>query len=232
MISSALSLARSVFAPVAFALLVMAVAWPFQRRLQAVLPKLLAVAIGLTMTTAVLMVFASAIAWSFSRIIRYVINDATRLQVLYGQAAGWLDTHGIVLAGLWAEHFDVRWLIRVLPEAINRVNDMATFVVVVIIYVILGLIEVDDVTEKLKANGRESGQVLLARGARTAAKLRWYMLVRTPMRVMTGVLVWAFVAFAGLELALEWGVIALILNYIPVIGPRGATVFPTLFAMA
>ena len=35
------------------------------------------------------------------------------------------------------------------------------------------------------------------------------------------------------ELALErWGVIAFALNYIPVIGPLIATVFPTLFAMA
>ena len=49
---------------------------------------------------------------------------------------------------------------------------------------------------------------------------------------MTGVLVWAFATATGLELALEWGVIAFALNYIPVIGPLIATVFPTLFAMA
>ena len=36
----------------------------------------------------------------------------------------------------------------------------------------------------------------------------------------------------GLDLALEWGVIAFVLNYIPVIGPLVATVLPTLFAMA
>ena len=69
-------------------------------------------------------------------------------------------------------------------------------------------------------------------GASTAIKLRRYMLVRTLMSVMTGLLVWAFASVAGLQLAAEWGVIAFALNYIPFIGPFVATVFPTLFAIA
>ncbi len=66
----------------------------------------------------------------------------------------------------------------------------------------------------------------------TAVKFRRYMLVRTLMSVITGVLVWAFAALAGLDLAVEWGVIAFALNYIPFIGPFIATMFPTLFALA
>ena len=51
------------------------------------------------------------------------------------------------------------------------------------------------------------------------------------MSLMTGALVWAFATFTGLPLAAEWGVVAFALNYIPVIGPFIATVFPTLFAL-
>jgi AI-2 transport protein TqsA len=95
------------------------------------------------------------------------------------------------------------------------------------------LLEVDDAARKLVAlKDREIGPVLLAGSAKTAAKFRHYMIVRTLMSIMTGVLVWAFAAATGLKLALEWGVIAFALNYIPVIGPLIATVFPTLFAMA
>jgi len=50
------------------------------------------------------------------------------------------------------------------------------------------------------------------------------------MSATTGLLVWAFASAAGLQLAAEWGVF--VLNYIPVIGPLAATVFPTLFAIA
>jgi predicted PurR-regulated permease PerM len=50
------------------------------------------------------------------------------------------------------------------------------------------------------------------------------------MSVLTGGLVWAFAVLSGLPLALEWGVIAFTLNYIPFIGPFIATLFPTLLA--
>jgi AI-2 transport protein TqsA len=103
----------------------------------------------------------------------------------------------------------------------------------VLIYVLLGLLEVDTVTWKLRQmkNGAV-GKVLLAGSAETAAKLRKYMLVRSLMSLMTGVLVWGFASLAGLQLAVEWGVIAFVLNYIPFLGPLVATVFPTLFAIA
>jgi predicted PurR-regulated permease PerM len=78
----------------------------------------------------------------------------------------------------------------------------------------------------------ETGRVLLAGSIRTAMKLRRYLLVRTAMSVVTGILVWGFISLCGLPLALEWGVIAFALNYIPFIGPFVATVLPTLFAVA
>ena len=40
-----------------------------------------------------------------------------------------------------------------------------------------------------------------------------------------------FAALIGLPLALEWGIIAFALNYIPFIGPFVATMLPTLFAI-
>src|SRR5262249_3823504 len=55
---------------------------------------------------------------------------------------------------------------------------------------------------------------------------------RSLMSMATGALVFAFASITGLQLALEWGVIAFALNYIPFIGPFTATLFPTLLAIA
>jgi AI-2 transport protein TqsA len=52
------------------------------------------------------------------------------------------------------------------------------------------------------------------------------------MSLATGVLVGLFAWVAGLQFAVEWGVIAFALNYIPFIGPFVATLFPPLLAMA
>ena len=151
---------------------------------------------------------------------------------MYGQLTEWLKEHGIVIAGLWAEHFNVGWLIRLLQQAAARLNGMLGFSMVVVIYVILGLLEVDDAAGKLGAvETGEFGRNFLTGGARTAVKFRKYMLVRTVMSIMTGVIVSGFAALIGLPLALEWGIIAFALNYIPFIGPFVATMLPTLFAI-
>ncbi len=233
LIGAALSLAQTVFAPVAFALFVIAVVWPVQRRLQKALPKLVALVVTVSTTTVIIATFASIFAWGFTRVVRSVIADAARIQAIYAQMAEWLDTHGIVLAGLWAEHVNVHGMLRVLPEVMNRMSGMATFLFVILIYVVLGLLEVEDVARRLRlAPRREIGEVLLVASARTAAKLRRFMLVRTVMSLLTGLLVGAFASLTGVALAVEWGVIAFVLNYVPVIGPLVATTFPTLYATA
>jgi predicted PurR-regulated permease PerM len=230
---TALYFTGAIFAPLAFAALMIAVMWPLQERLQARLPKLLALFLTMLATVVILFAFVSLIAWGFGRVGRYVIADAPRFQFLYGQVAEWLEGHGIVLAGLWAEHFNVGRLIGLFQQVTVRLNGMLTFSLVMLTYVLLGLLEVDDMAARLRApSSGEFGRVALAGGAETAAKFRRYMWVRTLMSVLTGVLVSVFALAVGLPLAAEWGVIAFALNYIPFIGPFIATLFPTLFAIA
>lgn len=232
-IIAAVYFARSVFAPVAFALFIIANVWPLQSRLQSRLPKLVALAIVILVSVAVFVAFASLIVWGFGRVGRWLVDNAAQFTLLYGQVTAWLEGHGIAAASLWADHFNVAWLMRAVQEIIGRANTTLSFWLVVLVYVILGLLEVEDAGRKVRAmQSQDAARVLLRGSAVTAAKFRRYMLVRTAMSAMTGALVWAFAALAGLPLAAEWGVIAFVLNYIPFIGPLIATVFPTLFALA
>jgi AI-2 transport protein TqsA len=232
-IFGALYLASSVFEPVAFALFIIALVWPLQSLLQSYLPKLLALAIVILVTMVVFVAFASLVVWGFSRVARWVVSDAARYQALYDRVTVWLEGHGIAIASLWAEHFNVAWLLRALQGITGRINATTRFWVVVLVYVILGLLEVEDIGGRIRAmENRQASHVLLNGSLATAFKFRRYMLVRTLMSLMTGALVWGFVRLTGLPLAVEWGVVAFALNYIPFIGPFIATVFPTLFALA
>jgi predicted PurR-regulated permease PerM len=233
LVVGALGIAQAVFAPLAFAVFVVAIVWPLQRALQAKLPKLLALAVCMTATIVVIAGFAWTISWAFSRVGRYVVLDAERFQLLYNQIAGWLEGHGIVVASLWQEHFNIGWVFRVFQEIASIVNGMLSFTIVVMIYVMLGLLEVDAAAARLRGmTGSSAGQVLLAGCAATSVKFRRYLVVRSLMSIITGVLVWGFIWLLGLPLASEWGVIAFVLNYIPFIGPLIATVLPTCFAVA
>ena len=232
-VCAALYLANTVFAPLTLALFIVAIVWPLQCKLQSRLPKLIALAISIGITVIVCLAFVWLAVWGFGRIARALIADATPYQALYDHLVTWLEGHGISVAGLWAEHFDVSWLVRAVQQILNQINSMTSFSLVVLIYVILGLLEVDDMRLKIqRMENREAARILLDGAAASAQKFRKYMLVRTQMSVLTGALVFACLQIAGLRFAAEWGVIAFVLNYIPFIGPFIATLFPTMFAVA
>ncbi len=228
----AMSVASAVFAPVAFALFLIALLWPLQKRLQAAMPRLLALAASTLVLVAVFVAFASLITWGFGRVVRWVLANMGRFQILYDRATAWLEEQGIAVASLWADHFNVGWLLGLMQKLTSQVNTTLSFWVVVLIYVILGLLEVDGTVRKIDALPNQAvAHVLGAGGTQTAARIRRYMAVRTLMSLLTGALVWIFAVLFGLPLAREWGVIAFALNYIPFIGPFVATLFPTLLAM-
>jgi predicted PurR-regulated permease PerM len=230
---AALYLAAPIAEPVAFGLFAVALAWPLQKALHRRLPTLLALGITLVVCAAILGSLGSAIVWCLTRAVQYLGANADRFQVLYQQKADWLGRHDVFLGSLALEHFDVPWVIALLKGLLLRLQGILSFLVVTLIFAMLGLLEVDATRRKLLApTSGEAGRILVEAATQTAAKLRRYMLVRTGMSVLTGAAVWAFARATGLELALEWGLIAFVLNYVPFIGPLVATLLPTLLAIA
>ncbi len=104
--------AASVFAPLAVALFIIGIVWPLQHRLQSRMPKLVALAITLIVTIVVCVAFASVAVWGFGSVGHSLVADAPRYQALYENVVRWLDDHGISIAGVWAEHFNVGWLVH------------------------------------------------------------------------------------------------------------------------
>jgi hypothetical protein len=202
LIAGALYLARSIFAPVAFAFFVIALVWPLQKALQARIPKLLALFVTLIVTVVVILVLASMTAWGFGRAAQWLIANAARFQALYMQGAEWLEGHGLYAAGTLMETFNVSWLIRFFQGVATRLNGMVGFAVVTFIFVMLGLLEIDVIQRKLASSeGGEAGRRLLRAAEEIASKFRRYMMVRTVMSVLTGLAMWGFAAAAGLDLA-------------------------------
>ncbi|RJG40694.1 AI-2E family transporter [Mesorhizobium sp. DCY119] len=233
LVLTVLYFADAVVAPVAAALFIIAIVWPLQKRLQTRLPQLLALAIVVMVVLLVFIVFASVVAWGFGRIGRSLIAETPRLQGLYELATAWLETHGIAVAGLWAEHFNMRWIVAAIQGLSARLNTMISFWIVVLVYVLLGLLEIGPLARKIPSIiSREAARVLIIGGERTAIKLRRYVMIRAIMSVATGSLVYIFALALGLQLAAEWGVIAFTLNFIPFVGPFIATLLPTFYALA
>jgi AI-2 transport protein TqsA len=224
--------ARSILAPVAFSLFVIAIVWPLQRTLEIRVPRLLALVATLVVTLLVIAVLGYLIVWAFGTVGRWLIDNALRLQALYMQWTDWLEEHGILVTSFLVENFNAGWLIRAVQEIGGRLQVLVTFLVITFVFTALGLLEVNVARKNIETlSNKEAARAILQASTQIADKFQRYMLVRSAMSVLTGLVVWAFTLVAGLELATAWGVIAFVLNYIPFIGPLVATVFPTLFAL-
>ena len=229
-IAAALSLAQSVLAPVAFALFLIALAWPLQRGLEPWLGGAVAMVVTLLVTLTVVGVMVLLAAWGFGRVGAWVVANGGMLQEMYVRKLEWAAAQGIEVAPILAEHFNMRALVRLAQEVLGQLQGLLTFVAVTLVFMILGLLETGGTARRMRSLGG-TADALLGALAESAAKLRTYMAVRTVMSALTGLAVFGFAHAMGLQLAAEWGVIAFVLNYIPFIGSFLATLFPTVFAI-
>lgn len=229
---AALYFSRVIIAPVTFALFTVAIAWPLQSALQRRITKILAVLVTIVVTIAILAILVFLIVWGFGLVVQWLINNTDRLQTLYAQATEWLEGHGISIATLVADNYSPGWIIGAVREIGGRGYGLVSFFVIAFAFIVLGLLEVDIARKNIeRLNSASLRRSLLVAVEDIAEKFQKYMVVRTTMSLLTGVVVWSFALVAGIELATAWGVIAFVLNYIPFLGPLIATVFPTLFVL-
>lgn len=233
LVAAALYLARSIFAPFAFAVFMVAIVWPLHRLLQSVLPQFVALVLTLAVTLVVIVVFSSVLVWALTDAGQWLIGHAPRFQAVYLEWTRWLEEHEIFIVGPLSERFDVKWLVGMFQTVASHINTLFGFAMLAFVFMMLALLEVGDFRKRLGGSDDKEGDLSLAlAGEEVASKFRKYMLVRTQLSALTGLAVWAFALMTGLELATAWGVIAFALNYIPFLGPFVATVLPALFAMA
>jgi AI-2 transport protein TqsA len=90
--------ASAVMAPVTFAVFIIALVWPLQRRLQAVLPQVIAVLVSTAVAVLTIGAGGWLVIWGFGGITRRVISNAARLQSLYMHAADLLERRGLYAA--------------------------------------------------------------------------------------------------------------------------------------
>lgn len=219
--------------PVVFALFIIALVWPLQRRLKAVLPQVIAVLLTAAAALLAIGVGGWLVVWGFGGIAQWVIANSARLQSLYMHAADLLEQRGLYAAELFAQQINVLWLVQILRAIGGSLQGVFSFFIVTFVFVILGLLEVEPLGRRFRRIGDgQAGVAAIDAATEIAARLQTYMLVRCGMSVLTGLGFWAFAAAYGLELQSEWGVIAFVLNFIPFIGSFVATLLPTLFAAA
>jgi AI-2 transport protein TqsA len=229
---AALAWGEMVFAPAAFAIFIVMVVWPFQTYLQKRMPRTLAILITVLVTLLCVGLLLLLFVWGISVVGQWLVRNGGRLQELYDTATAWLELQGFGVAGPLADTFNMSWFMRTVQATLARLNGILGFAALVFAFAVLGLLETEDLAKRLERAGSRFGGIdVLAAGRETAANFGKYMLVRTVISAVTGVVVWGVAYSVGLEFPAAWAAIAFTLNYIPFIGSLVATLLPAVFAL-
>ena len=210
--------------PVAFALFLIALVWPLQRKLEGRLPRGLSFLLSVLVLLLVVGLFVAALWWSGQMVAERAPQYAQRVQAIYGQVEAWARSHGIDLGGAGGSTS----LGRPVLAALTSVS----IILLILALAILGLHEVPGLRRKVQgAFGDERGGHLIETVESIVSKYQRYLVARTLAAILQGVSVWLFSLAMGLDFAFVWGVLAFLLNYIPTIGSAVAVIPPTLFSL-
>lgn len=223
----ALRTAAAVMMPIAFAAIIVAALWPVKRRLARHMPSWLAYTLTLLSLVAILGAFAAAVYLSIGQVIAALTANWDTLEKGYARLAQWAAKHGVPIAGT----IDRQRIMAMLQMLAGGVYGFVTYVGFIGIIVTLGLPEIPRLRRcmyELMERGDRAD--LLSASEDISAQVRRYLGTTLATSILTGVASALWSWMTGLELALVWGILNFLLNFVPVIGNIVGIVPPVLFA--
>ncbi|MCB0712079.1 MAG: AI-2E family transporter [Ignavibacteriae bacterium] len=131
----------------------------------------------------------------------------------------------------WWSVFDVSSITSVLSSSLGTTVTFLGNVILVMLYMFFILASSGHMAAKLRMGfRREHSEKIATIIERIDTQVRQYILTKTVVSLITGVLTTLVLWIFGVDFALFWGFLAFLLNYIPNVGSLLAEVFPVLLA--
>jgi AI-2 transport protein TqsA len=228
---SGLKLASSIIVPFILAIFFTTIFSPLLSFLQSKIPAALALLFTLLLLITIFLVVSVVIGSSLQQLITSIPEIKKELQTHEPALEEFLEKWKIgiskeqLITSLKAG-FDISQLGTFLSGAFNTAKDS----VLILIMTGFMLTEVSWFSKKLKQidNGAGEGS---ERVNQIAINIRRYMVIKTVVSIFTGIAIWLGLTLLGVEYAILWGFIAVLLNYIPTIGSAIAGIPPIFIAL-
>ena len=216
LVIAGLHLSYSVTMPLAVALIVVATIWPIKPWLDQALPSKISYLVTILVLLLLSFGFITAVYFSAAQVVSAFAQNQEKFARVYGFLTDWAAKWGF-------EGFDglegYNRIISFGQALLSNIYSVIVYLGFIAILVIFGLSEVPALRTKIYAALTASERKdLIDTVDEISGKIRQYLGVTALTSLITGVAsaVWAFTV--GLELALVWGVLNFLLNFIPIIG--------------
>ncbi|MCA8985234.1 MAG: AI-2E family transporter [Planctomycetaceae bacterium] len=120
--------------------------------------------------------------------------------------------------------------VMIFRSFLDSVMGMFNYALIVFLMLLFLLLEWSRFGQKLETLPGDT-QSHVAQVTEILASIRRYMLIKTMVSLLTGLLITIWLLLMGTSYALLWGTVAFLFNYIPTIGSIIAGIVPTLFVL-
>ncbi len=201
--------------------------WLRQYRVPAAVALLIVIAVVMLGGLAVLTIIGTSVNDFTSQLPQYEQQLRSQTLVLID----WLNRHGIQISRqLLFEHFDPGSIMQYAGRMLSAAGGVLTNSFLILLTVIFILFEAAGMPNKLRA-ALTDADTSLASYERFAKGVRKYLVIKTLISLVTGLVVTAGLMLIGVDYALLWGLIAFLFNYIPNIGSIIAAIPAVLLAL-
>ena len=224
---AALRASYAVTMPLLFAAVIVAALWPLKLWLDRWLPSWLSYVLTILALIAVLAGFAAAVYLSLGQVVAVLGSQWPAIQQLYDAVAHRASEWGIPFNGS-ADRGRVFGFVQMVAA---NVYSVATYTGFVGLLVILGLPEIPRMRAKMRTDQEADARAETVEALTSISEqVRRYFGTTLATSILTGVASALWALATGLDLALVWGLLNFLLNFIPVIGNIVGIVPPVLYA--
>ena len=178
------------------------------------MPRFIAVSIGLLLDVAAASAFglplAGALATFSERVPIYASTLGERIEAF----ELWLASRGIFVESIYDFSEPAR-LVNLATEAAQYAASLVSQIVLVLLIVAFMLFEATGLRERL---ARIASSARIADLSASVQEINTYLVAKTIMSVITGLLVFAWCWWCDLDVPVLWGLLATLLNFIPTVG--------------
>ncbi|WP_158598437.1 AI-2E family transporter [Notoacmeibacter ruber] len=230
---TALRYGYSFLMPAFVAAFIIAAAWPLRDWFCERLPStVLAYAATILTLFLLMLAFFGIVFFSLGRVAMSLADNQESFRTLYDRLMEYANAHNIPVPFLSDdESSGYDRLATMARSFLAALYAVVTYLGLISVIVILGFPEVPALARRVSQQYREGREELFETAAAIASSFRSYLLMTLIASLITGVCS-TLLSFAfGLELALTWGVLNFMLNFVPVVGNIIGIIPPALYAV-
>ncbi len=206
----------SVVLPVLMAGLLALLCVPPQKKLESWgVPSGLAIVLVLSLAMAGLTLLGVMIKVSAEEFTSEIPSYESSLNYYWGELSTFLKKVGISLSDT---HIDSDRIISFATASAGKVASGLGNLIFVALTMIFILTEAHGFPAKLREISAGEGTANVSKWKEALDRVQDYVAIKAALSALTGLLVWLMCVILGVDLALTWGVLAFILNFIPNIG--------------